>query len=82
MKFSVNIKSGTGSHYDCDNCDLHVVDLESDNIPQANEIINISREEETIESYLVRSVERHYNIPKENGKWKYEEFITVYVIPH
>ena len=81
MKFSINIKSGTGGYYDSDNCDLHVIDLESDSIPQQNEVINISKEGELIERYLVRSVERHYNIPKEDGNWQYGEFITIYVIP-
>lgn len=81
MKFSVNIKSGTGGHYDCENCDLHITDLKSDNIPQPNEVIHISEECEPIKSYLVRNIERHYNIPKENGTWEYGEFVTVYVIP-
>ena len=81
MKFSVNIKSGTGGHYDSENCDLNIITLESDSIPHSNEIITISKEGEPIKSFLVTSTERHYNIPKENGTWEYKEFITVYVIP-
>ncbi|MFT8349258.1 hypothetical protein [Clostridium saccharoperbutylacetonicum] len=73
MKFSVNIKGET---------DEHITDLESDSIPQANEVIQISKECKPIKSYLVKSVERYYNIQKENETWKYKEFITVYVSPY
>lgn len=82
MKFSVNIKNGTGGYADYDDCDLHIIDLESDSIPRKDEIIYISREGKTVESYLVTSVERQYNIPKKNGEWKYGEFINIYVIPY
>lgn len=82
MEFSINIKSGTGGHYDCENRDLHITDFESKSIPHPNEVIRISKECKPIKSYLVGSVERYYDIQKENGTWKYKESITVYVIPY
>lgn len=82
MKFSVNIKSGTGGYFDYGGCDLHVINLESDSIPRKDEIICISREGEPVETYLVTSVERQYNIPQRNGRWTYGEFINIYVIPY
>jgi hypothetical protein len=83
MKFEVNIKSGTGGWYDVDGCDMSVASLESESIPSINDVLAINREGENLERYLVRNIERHYNIPKEeNSKWVlYDEFITVYVIP-
>ena len=81
MKISVNIKSGTGGYLDYDGCDLLVEKLEVAETPRVGDTITINKEGKTLASYLVRGVNRHYNIPKENGSWKYGEHITVYVIP-
>ena len=81
MKISVNVKSGTGGWYDYEGCDKNIIDLNTEFIPRVGDILDIAKEGEKMMSYLVREVNIHYNIPKENGKWIYGEFITVYVIP-
>lgn len=78
MKISVCMKSGTGNHWDYDNCDLAIADIEMSFIPQLDSVISISRNMKE-EKYLVREVYQHYNLPQ--SKEDKREFITVYVIP-
>lgn len=81
MKVYVCIKSGTGGYSDYDNCDLHIQTLEVSETPRVGDTISINCSNKPIKSYLVREVNRHYNIPEENESWDGCEFITAYVIP-
>lgn len=76
MGFNVYIKSGTNNYFDYDGVDLYVAEIESSNIPKKDDILIIYREGKE-EKYLVRQIERHYNL---KGKKLMGEDISVYVI--
>lgn len=87
MTISINIKSGTGGHYDYDNCDLCIKEIKDNNypIPRIGESIDIWEDNDekrtnskgvilkTYHQYLVSDV-RYWIADEKYG-------VTVYVIP-
>jgi hypothetical protein len=87
MNISINIKSGTGGHYDYDGCDLCIKEIRDDKfpIPRIGESIDISEENDekktnskgevfkTFHQYLVTDV-RYWIGENSHG-------VTVYVVP-
>lgn len=77
--FTVAIKSGTSGYANYDNCDLHVVEIPSNNIPQKGDILEFGdKENRNDKRYLVTEVKRIYN--HKNEKHDFGEYIYVYVI--
>lgn len=83
-KYDIDIKSGTGKHFDEDGCDLCVaVGIETPFLPRVGETISLAKKSEnkvnperpmlSYQDYLVRDVNYWINGNK-NG-------INVYVIP-
>lgn len=77
--FTVAVKSGTNGHFEYDDNDLVLAEIQSDNIPHVGDILEFGDAENKYpKKYLVREIKRFYN--RKNEKHPFGEYIYVYVI--
>ncbi|MEO2202359.1 hypothetical protein ABGV42_01230 [Paenibacillus pabuli] len=76
--FTVMIKSGTSGYFEQDDIDLKIADIDSNNIPNKGDILELpSNDSQSIQSYIVHEVRRKY--VKGVTVNFYNEFFYVYV---
>lgn len=72
-------KSGMGSYYDQDGCDLILAEIPSSSIPRKGDVLEFGdKDNRNPVKYLVMEIKRMFN--HNNEKHEFGEWIYVYVI--
>lgn len=75
--FTVLIKSGTSDHFEQDDIDLKITTIDSNNIPNKGDILDIAVVDmQFSQSYVVNEIRRKY---VKTASGTEQEFINVYV---